>query len=110
MYYRIEAQELLKNGRTGWYGIGQVLCGSENRKAFRGLSVPKCLKTGRYRNTRSWFTDYGWRKYYPQIMKQVDSHNYWIPTRIRILRAENLPNLVMCGKTQVVENLDPKDL
>lgn len=106
MYYRIEACELLNNEWTDWYGIGQVLCGGENRKAFRGLSVPKCLKTGKYRNTRSWFTDYGWKKYHKQIMEQVNSHSIWINIRIRVLKAESLPNLVMRGKTQVVENLE----
>ena len=107
MYYRIEGSEYLEGKWSDWYGIGQVLACHETAKAFRGVSIPKCLRTGKYRNTRSWFTEYGWNKYRNQIMRQVESHSYWINTRIRVLTTENLPHIIMRGKTQAVENLNP---
>lgn len=108
MYYRIEGSEYLDNQWSDWCGIANVLCGGENKKAFRGIAVPRCLIRGKYKNTRSWFTDYGWKKYKEQIMQQVESHGMWIRTRTRVLTAESLPNIVMHGKTQVLENLDAK--
>ena len=107
MYYRVEASEKVGGRWTDWRGVGQVLCGPENRKAFRGLAVPKCLSSGEYRNTRSWFTEQGWKKYKDQIMQQIANHDLWIATKTRLLTTEELPNKVMCGKMQAVENLDP---
>lgn len=45
MYYRIEGSESIGNKWTDWYGIANVLCGGENTKAFRGIAVPKCLRS-----------------------------------------------------------------
>ena len=106
MFYRIDGSEYLNGKWTDWDGIGHVLIYQEALKAFRGLSVPKCLRTGKYLNTRSWFTEYGWEKYRGQIMLQIAWHGQSIPVKYRVLTAENLPHVIMKGKTQVVENLD----
>lgn len=106
MYYRIEGAEFLNGKWTAWDGIGQILTYEETVKAFRGLTMPKCLKTGNYRNTRSWFTEYGWEKYRGQVLLQIAWHGQLIPIRYRVLTAKNLSNIVMQGKTQVVENLE----
>lgn len=74
--------------------------------AFQDLSVPKCLRTGKYRNTRFWCTEHGWEKYRGQVMLQIVWHGMSIPVKYRVLTAENLSHIVMKGKTQAVESLN----
>lgn len=106
MYYRIEGSEYLNGKWSDWDEIGQILAYEESVKAFRGLTIPKYLKTEKYRNTRFWFTEYGWEKYRGQVLLQIAWHGQSIPIRYRVLTAKNLSNIVMQGKTQVVEKLE----
>ena len=101
MYYRIEGSEYLDGKWTDWDGISQILTCEKTLMAFRGLSIPKCLRTGKYRNTRSWFTECGWEKYRGQVMLQIAWHGQQIPIRYRVLTAENLSHIVMKGKRKL---------
>ena len=104
-YYRLEASEYISGKWTEFYGICQVLFRQEYGPALKGLDVPKCLKSGIERNTRSWFTVHGWEKYSPGLFKALQKHSQYIDTRWRVLVTQKTINLIMRGKSQVVEKL-----
>lgn len=109
MYYRIEARETGAPSAREWDGVYTVLDGTELSIASRGLHVPKALRKG-LRNTKSYFTEYGWQKYSGRIFKAIRMHKSWCGMQYRIIavKEENIPaeRIVSRGKVQILENLD----
>ena len=106
MYYRLEARE---SHTSEWLGIYACLDGPELTLAGRGLHTPKCLSHGGYRNTRSWFTEYGWSRYAAKLFKAMLMHKEWTHLEYRVLTASEKDlkgTAISRGSVQIVENLD----
>ena len=95
MYYRYEAK---KNGQ--FVGIFCVLNPSQRRHFNSILKEPKWYQNNPDKDTRCWFTEEGFLKYHSIIEKFISE----IPNfEIRLIKRENVPNIVMKSKIQCIE-------
>ena len=101
MYYRYEM-------RTGadkpWQGCFQFFYPDELRYIGKWLKEPKWYQKHPDKESRCWFTDYGFEKF-QDIIKEIiqnrlDSNPEW---EMRLLQTESLERIVMKGKVQCIQ-------
>lgn len=102
MYYRYEAR--VNNGP--WYGIFHAFDPNDRRK-WHCLTTPKWYNKHFPREvfrSRAWFTDHGYAKWHEKMEKTIEEST--LKARgyeTRLIAAETLDNIVMKGKTQVIQ-------
>ena len=71
------------------------------------LPVPQWYKKHPESKTKAWFTEYGYNKYHEK-MENVIQHIIIEENRpydIRLLKQESVPDIVMKGKTQCLQQI-----
>ena len=107
MYYRYETQ---KEDGT-WTGVCAMFDPSQRRKLNRFIHVPKWYNENGNadKNSTCWLTAEGFAKYavlFTTLIDQTRLIKRCPPVRLRV--ANDLPNIVMRGKIQVI-NLEDND-
>ncbi len=104
MFYRYEA----RTGNGQWHGIFQAFDPSDRRK-WHCLTVPKWYSEhflDKILQSRAWFTDYGYAKWHEKMEKTIEEST--LKARgyeTRLITADTLDNIVMKGKTQVIQKI-----
>lgn len=102
MYYRYEARHVSRTD-AGWKGIFQCMDPSQRRKWYH-LAIPKWYGKNPGIDSRAWFTEHGHEAYGDLMlatMAELEQRNY----ETRVLTAETLDNMVVKGKTQVIQTI-----
>lgn len=102
-YYRFEAMHEEHTGGR-WVGIFQALNPSERRQ-WSCLVTPKWYAENPDVDSKSWFTRYGYEKWHEKMERTIANFNfgYRLGWKFRVVTADDLDNLVMRGKTQVIQ-------
>ena len=99
MYYRYEAKY---PDDTEWKGIFHCLSPDDRRKWYC-LSTPKWYDHNPDTKSRAWFTEHGYQKWHEKMEHTIA--NTWKPIETRLIKAETLDNIVVKGKTQVIQTI-----
>ena len=71
----------------------------------RKLPVPKVFMQENIPPTKSWFTEYGYKKYKSQIEEILDCANNYHHRGLQLIVTENPGEILMRGKLQIVTKL-----
>ena len=108
MYYRYEAKHEARTGAE-WVGIFQTFYPSECRKWYC-LTVPKWYEEHPHAKSKAWFTEHGYEKWKTKMEDMISNFHYGAKNgwEFRLVTADFLDDIVMSGKTQVIERVNVK--
>ena len=103
MFYRYEAKHI---SNDKWIGIFQAFNPSEKRK-WNCLYEPKWYRDNPHVESKAWFTEHGYNKWKNKMNAMIEDFHFgntngW---EFRIVKKENLDNIVMYGKSQVIQKI-----
>ena len=109
MFYRYE---VYLGRKEGWNGITSIFNPDHSQWMSRFLTSPKWYDSHPDIDSKCWFTQYGYDKYHKEMEEIIedckelyDEH----PLKIRLLKADNLENIVCSYKVQCIQLTTPKE-
>lgn len=105
MFYRYEVKHPDKTGDK-WVGIFQAFNGYERRQ-WACLTNPVWYNTHPNVNSKAWFTEHGYMKWKNKMDEMIKNFHFgncenW---EFRIITSESLENIVVSGKTQIIQTI-----
>lgn len=104
MFYRYEIR---KDKDLEWEGVFSCFDPDQRRFWSRLLRDPAWYRTHEDTPSRCQFTEYGYNKYHEIMDEMVEDLLYYRPAvECRILKENELSNIVSRGKVQCIEQLE----